>query len=222
MTDQTTGAKRGMAMPLSASELKDLRHTAERATQGKWEVAREIDGRTTITRVVAGGSGCVARTQAQAIYGRPGFQNKQAEANALHIATFDPPTAIGLIDEVEKGREQQAIVARIWAMLGSPTYEELAGDSIYDVLAKRFANEARAEARVAALEGALKKIAATRLPWGEGAQYDDDATLEAIIKDARSILSGEGGGRQAQQSPAGLGLHPSEDQAPSADNQEGH
>lgn len=218
MTDQTTGAKRGMAMPLSASELKDLRHTAERATQGKWEVAREIDGRTTITRVVAGGSGCVARTQAQAIYGRPGFQNKQAEANALHIATFDPPTAIGLIDEVEKGREQQAIVARIWAMLGSPTYEELAGDSIYDVLAKRFANEARAEARVAALEGALKKIAATRLPWGEGAQYDDDATLEAIIKDARSILSGEGGGRQAQQSPAGLGLHPSEDQAPSADN----
>jgi len=205
-----------MAMPLSASELKDLRHTAERATQGKWEVAREIDGRTTITRVVAGGSGCVARTQA--LYGRPGFQNKQAEANALHIATFDPPTAIGLIDEVEKGREQQAIVARIWAMLGSPTYEELAGDSIYDVLAKRFANEARAEARVAALEGALKKIAATRLPWGEGAQYDDDATLEAIIKDARSILSAGDGSSQAQQSPAGLGLHPSEDQAPSADN----
>ena len=36
-----------------------------------------------------------------------------------------------------------------------------------------------------------------------------------------SLLAGDGSS-QAQQSPAGLGLHPSEDQAPSADNQEGH
>ena len=43
------------------------------------------------------------------------------------------------------------------------------------------------------------------------------AKADAIL----SLLAGDGSS-QAQQSPAGLGLHPSEDQAPSADNQEGH
>lgn len=30
--------------------------------------------------------------------------------------------------------EQTAIVARIWVLLGSPTYEQLAGRSIYDLI----------------------------------------------------------------------------------------
>ena len=48
-----------------------------------------------------------------------------------------------------------------------------------------------------------------------------DLCREDLTDAILSLLAGDGSS-QAQQSPAGLGLHPSEDQAPSADNQEGH
>jgi len=47
--------------------------------------------------------------------------------------------------------EQTQIVANIWKLLGSPTYEELAGRSIYDLIAASEARALAAEAQVASL-----------------------------------------------------------------------
>jgi hypothetical protein len=47
--------------------------------------------------------------------------------------------------------EDYEIVARIWTQLGSPSYEQLAGRSIYDLIAEKDATVARLRARAAAI-----------------------------------------------------------------------
>ena len=67
---------------------------------------------------------------------------------------------IALLDEVERLREGHEIVARIWKILGSPTFEELRGDTIYDVIEKRLSCATRAEAHAERLAGALEETLA--------------------------------------------------------------
>lgn len=50
-------------------------------------------------------------------------------------------------------REEYKIVARIWKQLGSPTYEQLAGRSIYDLIEEL---KSRASASERATEGSAK------------------------------------------------------------------
>jgi hypothetical protein len=57
--------------------------------------------------------------------------------------------------------EQHGIVARIWELLGSPSYEDLAGRSIYDLIEELKADRARASSLEAQLAGAMEDAAHT-------------------------------------------------------------
>ena len=83
--------------------------------------------------------------------------NRDREA----IARIIDPEAwarIDGLDEVERLREGHEIVARIWKILGSPTFEELQGDTIFDVIEKRLSCATRAEAHAERLAGALEAL----------------------------------------------------------------
>jgi hypothetical protein len=55
-------------------------------------------------------------------------------------------------------RAEYAIVDRIWGMFGRPSYEQLAGRSIYDLIQSALDRAEKAEARVSELEQALEDL----------------------------------------------------------------
>lgn len=76
-----------------------------------------------------------------------------------------------LLDEIDRLRaenemlrENHEIVARIWRQLGSPTYEQLAGRSIYDLI-----DELKAKAEPPRLRSKIvsRDIPITKLPEAE-------------------------------------------------------
>ena len=83
------------------------------------------------------------------------FARQKATGAFIAHARTDVPA---LLDEVARLREQHEIVARIWKILGSPTYEELQGDTIYDVIEKRLARATRAEAHAERLDTLMRDL----------------------------------------------------------------
>ena len=143
---------------MTNDELEAVRARAEAATAGPWRVRTNRHPTTEGYRW-----GWVSPNTDQNI-SLPGISGMQwqegiGQANAAFIAhaRADIPA---LLDEVERLREQHEIVARIWKILGSPTYEELQGDTIYDVIEKRLACATRAEAHAERLAELL-----TRALW---------------------------------------------------------
>lgn len=84
--------------------------------------------------------------------------------------------------------DQAAIVARIWKMLGSPTYEELAGRSIYDLIGAL-------QAKVEALEAALRRVQDEANTvcgdWRETASLIDSICIAALTVFLRKRQDGE-------------------------------
>ena len=87
-------------------DLTQLREIAEAATSGPWHYIG-IDFRGERSHSTKGAAGSVV---AFAGYGPDGGMSN---LNATHIAAFDPPTAIALIDELERLREVVATVKAI-------------------------------------------------------------------------------------------------------------
>lgn len=94
-------------------DLAELRRIAEAATLGPWVAVCELDGpaKTTRIRNPHGGGNTLASTGHH--FGRPGGRVEQQEADAAHIAAFNPQTALRLLAEVtrltaEVQREREA------------------------------------------------------------------------------------------------------------------
>jgi hypothetical protein len=70
---------------------------------------------------------------------RPDMDRKEADRLAVKVndalAALGAPDLLSRLQSAEQERDEQAaIVSRIWAMFGNPSYEELAGRSIYDLI----------------------------------------------------------------------------------------
>ncbi|GAA2941203.1 ead/Ea22-like family protein [Glutamicibacter bergerei] len=87
-------------------DLTNLRKTAEAATPGPWEAKQ-----TPIhTPSGEGGDYYVSCPTGIDVASTVGSSYEQEEPDALHIATFDPPTALSLITRLEQA---EAAVARV-------------------------------------------------------------------------------------------------------------
>jgi len=86
---------------LTSERLAELRRIAQMATPGPWGRSGRIvyaptHGHRQVTISVQKGRDCSA---------------EEADAVALHIASFDPPTVLALLDEIERlRREREEIV----------------------------------------------------------------------------------------------------------------
>ncbi len=78
--------------------LDELRQVAERATPGPWE--REGTGVLGEREAWDLGNGPARIMKAQMPW-----QRERMEANAEHVATFDPPTVLALIDRAEAAEQ---------------------------------------------------------------------------------------------------------------------
>ena len=90
-----------------ATDLKTLREVAERATPGPWFWAMtKSDEHTSLMR--SGSGDYIICPQAEiGDYGLSVTQwNDVSPSDAAHIAAFDPPTVLALIDEVERLRAE--------------------------------------------------------------------------------------------------------------------
>ena len=89
---------------MSTPDLAWLREVAEAATAGEWMAASDNKRKDGIALVgIAslrgqGGRGCIA------VLAGSGDAINDRHANAQHIAAFDPPTALALLDEIERLR----------------------------------------------------------------------------------------------------------------------
>lgn len=108
---------------------------------------------------------------------------------------YSPLTAAmlrALADErdaaVEKERAASSIVARIWQQLGSPTYEQLAGRSIYDLILEMQEQRDAARAEALRLREALRSTARLLAAF---VNPDTDAIAKAVIDAADAALAGE-------------------------------
>src|SRR6185503_10767118 len=98
-------------MTIDAAKIARLREIAGKATPGPWWTNGRYDGRECGCAIIA------ARTDCGPLPGNPtrgmvafasaliNTEARQCEATAHHIAAFDPPTALTLLDDLEKARE---------------------------------------------------------------------------------------------------------------------
>src|SRR6185312_2474494 len=91
--------REGRRMTINADEIARLREIAEKATPGPWRATNEHLGwlvlsspSEDVVEIISKEKGPVDRWQ----------------PNAAHIATFDPPTVLALLDELEKARTELA------------------------------------------------------------------------------------------------------------------
>ncbi|WP_102157666.1 ead/Ea22-like family protein [Zhihengliuella halotolerans] len=97
-------------------DLSDLREIASAATDGPW------------THQPYGGQNQNGDFSGGSLFGGDGeyLVSEVADEDGAHIAAFDPPTALALIDRLEAA---EAAVARVEALhRKSPLYDVLAGD----------------------------------------------------------------------------------------------
>lgn len=97
-------------------DLTNLRKIAEQATPGPWEAKQ-----TPIhTPSGEGGDYYVSCPTGIDVASAVGSSYEQEEPDALHIATFDPPTVLGLLTRLE---QVEAAVARVREVCESDGYE---------------------------------------------------------------------------------------------------
>lgn len=116
--------------------LNELRKVAEAATPGPW-VARDFsetysDGSRTEAWSVEANETPVVDVAFDRDYGSP--MGGAESADARHIATFDPPTVLALLDRVA---ELEAVVGRVEALCAGAWWTgEVHRDDIRAALAK--------------------------------------------------------------------------------------
>src|SRR5690606_26615746 len=93
----------GSVGELTPERLAELRRIAEAATPGPWR----ISGDGPVDRFV------IASTERDHIAEttRGGSFTNEDLANAYHIATFDPPTVLALLNEIERLRREREALA---------------------------------------------------------------------------------------------------------------
>lgn len=96
-----TTSERGMGVgELKLERLSELRRIAEAATPGPWWVdgweARTKDGDRFIASIAPAFQGA-----------SPDASCWEVDANIQHIAAFDPPTVLALLDEIERLRRER-------------------------------------------------------------------------------------------------------------------
>jgi hypothetical protein len=137
--------------------------------------------------------------------GPPGGRHAQfamkADAEVISNAPADLAWLIGEVERLtaalsaervaaEMDREDTATVARIWIQLGSPTYEQLAGRSIYDLI-----DELKAQAATADAAGFARGVEAAAGVADEVSGRDDVPLLlrksiwVAVRKDCASEIA---------------------------------
>lgn len=97
--------------------LDRLRQVAEAATPGRWLRDGSSD-------VFSGGCGCTGELVATSRPDMGQLPTEAQSANALHIATFDPPTVLALLDVADTARR---------AMYG-PAHDTRPTDDLADAL----------------------------------------------------------------------------------------
>ena len=105
-----------MTRPLTPEHLATLRAVAGKATPEQWVACPENEF------IFAGGD-MVAEVR-----GIGAMLN--TERNAAHIAAFDPPTALTLLDEVERLREMLGEVVETWGPEAEEHYVSCSYDQV--------------------------------------------------------------------------------------------
>ena len=77
---------------------------------------------------------------------------ERAEGNLAALEQCHDDNCRGLVRIAAELADERAIVSRIWTQLGSPTYEQLKGRSIYDLISELKAELAAERARLDWLE----------------------------------------------------------------------
>src|SRR5690606_36105767 len=97
---------------LTPDRLQELRRIAEAATPGPWRVNKYGPTRR-IMSIGAGKYGTDPVIANVETFWSKREQEKYGDhgANAVHIATFDPPTVLALLDEIERLRRERDVLA---------------------------------------------------------------------------------------------------------------
>src|SRR5690606_2803878 len=99
---------------LTPDRLQELRRIAEAATPGPWRVNKYGPTRR-IMSIGAGKYGTDPVIANVETFWSKREQEKYGDhgANAVHIATFDPPTVLALLDEIERLRKEREVLAEV-------------------------------------------------------------------------------------------------------------
>lgn len=89
-------------------DLETLREVAEAATDGPWEAKQ---GAVSPGKKVVGPRESNDLGRGPIVLMQPIFWDKRSAANADHIAAFDPPTAIALLDRIARLTESNRKLA---------------------------------------------------------------------------------------------------------------
>jgi hypothetical protein len=79
--------------------------------------------------------------------------------------------------------EEKQIVARIWEFLGSPSFEELKGRTLYDLISEKEEELQRLQTRCALVEQLLSECIRHRY-------YDENACSPSWLEEAKKATSG--------------------------------
>lgn len=109
---------------MNSDEITALCEIAKAATDEPWSICETMDGKIGI---MAGICHIIA-VKSDALY------NRKGDANAKHIATFDPPTILALLSELEAAKARIARLANptpeMWEAAWSASQDHFVGDDI--------------------------------------------------------------------------------------------
>jgi hypothetical protein len=114
-------------------------------------------------------------------------------ANTVCTKVLGPASLSSIMSEAEKDaeisslknlyEEEKQIVARIWEFLGSPSFEELKGRTLYDIIRKKEEELQRLQTRCALLEQLLSECVRHHY-------YDENACSPSWLEEAKKATSG--------------------------------
>lgn len=90
---------------MTAERLAELRRIAEAATPGPWRISD--DGPADRFVIASADREHIAETT------QGGSFTNEDLANAHHISTFDPPTVLALLNEIERLRRERKVLAEV-------------------------------------------------------------------------------------------------------------
>lgn len=148
------------------SELEALADTIEAQAAEIAELkAKLISADTLYTRTNNVAADLIAKSDSRAEAAEAKLTAVTKERDALNLECVH-------IDDLRK--ESHAIVNRIWTIFGTPSYEALAGRSIYDLINGVISERDEARAKVQELESQVKlyaKIASDLAASGEAIEF---------------------------------------------------
>jgi hypothetical protein len=112
--------------------------------------------------------------------------------NTVCTKVLGPASLSSIMSETEKEteisstnqyEEEKEIVARIWKFLGSPSFEELKGRTLYDLISEKEGELLRLQTRCALMEQLLSECVSHHY-------YDEHACSPSWLEEAKKATSG--------------------------------